>query len=81
MTATVAAVTPGAGSPTGTVSFYIDGTLVGTSSLNAMEQATYTYQPGVTAGKHTLEVVYNGDTNFAESTFSEVVNFTEGRKS
>jgi hypothetical protein len=66
LTATVASATTGA--PTGTVSFYDNGTQLNTTpaTLNAgvATWPTVSLAPGVT---HTLTATYSGDTNFAGS--------------
>ena len=72
-TATIAAVSPGSGTPTGTVDFF-DGTpTIGTTPLD-----TETLQAGVatfststlTVATHSITAVYSGDTNFTTSTSS-----------
>lgn len=65
-TANVTAVAPGAGTPTGTVSFY--DTFGGPRVLRATQtltggQATFTTS-ALLAGNHSIDVVYNGDSNF-----------------
>ena len=57
---------PGAGAPTGTVSFYDGGTLLGTVSIQSDGTATLGLQ-SISSGPHALTVVYNGDSNFASS--------------
>jgi len=84
-TATVAAVSPGSGTPTGTVDFY-DGTvnaadLIGQGTLNGVsgnDQATFTTSTTspLALGTHPITAVYSGDTTFTTSTssvFSQVV--------
>src|SRR5262249_50879686 len=74
-TATVAAVAPGAGTPTGTVTFK-DGTVVlGTFAVGPDGTATFTTS-FATAGGHVITAVYNGDANFAGSSqaLTEQVN-------
>jgi hypothetical protein len=74
-TATVAAVSPGAGTPTGTVTFKDGSTVLGTGTLSG-GVATYTTST-LALGTHSITVVYGGDTNFASSTsgaLSQVVN-------
>jgi hypothetical protein len=66
LTATVAVVPPGAGTPTGTVSFFDGATLLGTSPLIA-GTATLTTST-LSIGSHALTAVYSGDTDFAGST-------------
>jgi hypothetical protein len=66
-TATVSPVAGTSGTPTGTVSFYLDGVLEGTASLIAA-QAVLTFNVGT--GSHTVMVVYGGDGNFAGSSAS-----------
>lgn len=79
MTATVTATAPGGGTPTGVVSFYIDGLLVGTGNVNSGGQATFVYTPGVSTGYHTIEASYGGDNNFTGSSISETIDFVVGR--
>jgi hypothetical protein len=65
-TATVAAVAPGSGTPTGTVTFQ-DGTVVlGTVAVGAGGTATLTTSFAATGG-HAITAVYNGDSNFQAS--------------
>lgn len=71
-TATVQAVSPAAGTPTGTITF-MDGTAaMGTGTLNASGQATFT-TTSLSAGTHAIKAVYGSDANFLAST-STVVN-------
>ena len=63
-----ATVTPGgAGTPTGTVTFYDGATVFGTGAVNASGVATYTTN-GLTTGTQSFTAVYPGDTNFSAST-------------
>jgi hypothetical protein len=63
-----ATLTPtGMGGPTGTVTFFDNGTPLGTVALNAAQQAAFTTQT-LTAGAHTITATYNGDASFATST-------------
>ncbi len=67
-TATVSAVAPGAGVPTGTVQFRIDGVnVVGGPTSLAGGQAQYTTS-ALSVGLHRISAVYNGDINFNAST-------------
>ncbi|MFI1494180.1 beta strand repeat-containing protein, partial [Streptomyces griseofuscus] len=66
LTATVAAVPPGAGTPTGTVDFFDGATLIGTSTVTGGTATLTTSALGV--GTHSLTAVYNGDTEFTGST-------------
>jgi VCBS repeat-containing protein len=68
-----ATVTSGVGTPTGTVSFYEDGNLVGTSSLNGSGQATFSISSLSGDHVHSLTATYNGDSNFATSTSSPLL--------
>jgi len=63
-TATVAAVEPGAGSPTGTVDFFDGATLLGTGTLTS--PGVWTFSNGaLAAGAHpTITADYSGDANF-----------------
>jgi hypothetical protein len=65
-TATVSAVAPASGTPTGTVSF-ADGTMtLGTAPLSG-GKATFT-TTALAAGSHSITVSYSGDGTFAPST-------------
>jgi hypothetical protein len=66
LTATVTAVPPGAGTSTGTVSFFDGATLLGTSALSGGVATFTTTALGV--GSHPLTSVYTGDTGFNGST-------------
>ncbi len=74
LTATIAALAPGAGTPTGTVTFKDGGTLLGTGSLavvSGVDQATLTTS-SLALGSHSITAVYGGDTNFSGSTASAI---------
>ncbi|MGO8753390.1 MAG: Ig-like domain-containing protein, partial [Thermoguttaceae bacterium] len=64
-TATVAAVSPGAGVPTGTVTFVDGSTTLGTGALTS-GVATFTTST-LSVGSHTITASYPGDTNFIAS--------------
>jgi hypothetical protein len=71
-TATVAVVAPGAGTPTGTVSF-LDGLIsIGNVALNPSGQASLS-KSDLTAGTHSIGVSYGGDGNFILSTGTTTV--------
>ena len=73
-TATVTATTPGAGTPTGTVSFFDGTTSFGTGTL-AGGVATFTTS-SLSVASHPVTAVYEGDTDFTTSTstaFSQTV--------
>jgi probable HAF family extracellular repeat protein len=80
-TATVAADSPGGGTPTGTVTFYDNGVPIGTGELSVVsgqDQATFTTNT-LTTASHSITAAYtSGDTNFNASPASapiiEVVN-------
>jgi autotransporter-associated beta strand protein len=65
-TATVAPVGPGAGVPTGTVTFTLDGTAQPPVTVDGTGQATFA-PPPLAVGNHTLTADYSGDANFAAS--------------
>ena len=67
-TASVTAVAPGAGSPTGTVTFKDGTTTLGTGTLSS-GSATFTTS-SLTAGSHSITASYGGDGNFNASTSS-----------
>ena len=65
-TATVSSLPAGSGTPTGTVTFTIDGTAVSSPSLNGNGQAIFTTS-SLTFGTHTVTATYNGNANFSAS--------------
>lgn len=74
-TATVSVVSPGVGTPSGSVNFFNGATLLGSGTLSANE-ATFTTS-SITAGTNGIIAVYAGDTNFTTSTsnnLSQIVN-------
>jgi hypothetical protein len=75
-TATVSVVSPGAGTPTGTVTFYDGTTKLGTGTLSG-GQASFTTS-ALSVGGHSITATYGGDTNDYGSTtssaFSETVS-------
>ena len=79
LTATLSPVAPGAGTPTGTVTFLDGGSPIGTGTLSS-GSATFTTSTLAT-GSHTITASYGGDGNFNASTASltgnpQVVNKT-----
>ncbi len=82
-TATVTAVAPGSGTPTGNVDFLDGATLLGSGTLNGSGQASFATS-ALTQGSHPITAVYAGDTNFNGSTSSiltQVVNAGGGTPS
>jgi hypothetical protein len=77
-TATVKASSPGSGTPTGTVTFIIDGVAMATNPMTS-GKATLTLGNGLSAGTHTVEVEYSGDTDFAASNQTTSFTFSIGR--
>ncbi len=69
-TATMAAVSPGAGTPTGTITFMDGSTTLATATLSS-GAATFT-SSSLAAASHPVTAVYSGDTNFSTSTSSAV---------
>jgi hypothetical protein len=67
-TAAVAVINLGAGSPTGTVQFEIDGSDFGAPVGLVGGSATSPAIATLTAGDHTVTAVYSGDSSFATST-------------
>ena len=67
-TATVNAAAPGAGTPSGTVQFRIDGADFGDPVALAGGSATSPSTSTLAGGNHTITAVYSGDANFAGST-------------
>jgi len=68
-TATVTANSPGAGTPTGTVTFKDGSSALGTGTLNGSGQATFTTST-LAVGSHSITASYGGDANFSGSTSS-----------
>src|SRR5207253_3063184 len=66
-TATVSAVSPGAGTATGTVTFQDGATTLGSGTLNGTGQATFTTSALTRAGQG-ITAVYGGDGSFSSST-------------
>ncbi|MEI9811734.1 MAG: Ig-like domain repeat protein [Acidobacteriota bacterium] len=66
LTAAIAVTAPGAGTPTGTVSFFDGSTLIMTSPVSAGSASITT--SSLTTGPHTLSAIYAGDANFSGST-------------
>jgi len=69
-TATVAAVVPGTGTPTGTVTFLDGATVLGTGTLSG-GVATFT-DSALAAGSHSISFTYGGDANFQGSSSAAV---------
>ncbi|WP_421926120.1 Ig-like domain repeat protein [Neoaquamicrobium sediminum] len=65
-TATVAAVS-GGGTPTGTVTYTVDGTAQAPVTLDGSGQATFTTE-SLAPGSQTIEAAYSGDTTYTAST-------------
>ena len=65
-TATVAAVPPGAGTPTGTITFKDGATTLGNPVTMTNGQATFATST-LGFGSHPITATYSGDTNFAGS--------------
>jgi hypothetical protein len=74
LTASVGALAPGAGTPTGTVTFADGTTTLGSALLSGGVTSTTT--SGLSVGGHNLTVSYSGDGNFKSSvgTLTETVN-------
>jgi hypothetical protein len=76
LTATVAGVPPGAGTPTGSVTFSDGAAALISVPLNSSDQASFT-TAALTVGGHALSALYSGDPNFSPSAspvFTEQVN-------
>jgi hypothetical protein len=66
-TATVSPVSPGSGTPTGTVQFQVDGSNFGAPVPLTGGQAVSPSLSTLTAGTHTIRAVYSGDGSFSVS--------------
>ena len=71
-TARVAATSPGAGTPGGTVTFKDGANTLSTVSLNNSGQATFATST-LSSGTHQITAVYGGSSNFLTSTSSVLV--------
>jgi hypothetical protein len=79
-TAALQASSPGAGIPTGAVTFLDSTTTLGTGTINAAGKATFTTST-LAVGTHAISASYAGDTNFVSSfspSISEVVKASVG---
>ena len=65
---------------TGTVSFYDGATLLGSSNLGTNRQATYS-TIALAIGTHNITATYSGDTNYAKSTSTVLVEVVESSAS
>jgi hypothetical protein len=63
-TVVVSAVSPGSGIPSGTVTFYFDGSAIGTARLNSNGVATFT-TAALPVGNDRIRAGYGGDQDFA----------------
>jgi hypothetical protein len=72
--ATVTAVAPGAGTPTGQVQFFMDGTALGGRVTIAGGVATLRIRPGTgrSVGTHQVTATYIASTNYLTSTSAAV---------
>jgi hypothetical protein len=70
-TATISANAPGAGIPTGTVTFEDGSTILGTGTLNGFGIATYSTS-ALAIGGHSITADYGGDVDFTSSDSSAV---------
>ncbi len=60
--------------PTGTLTYVVDGTVVGTSSSTTMASTVLVYYfstAGLIPGTHTLTIEYSGDPVYAPSSYSQ----------
>jgi subtilase family serine protease len=75
LTATVERPADSQGIPTGTVTFYANGALLGTSTVGADGRASFSHAtPGVTSNSYTVSAIYSGDSNDRNSTGTTKVN-------
>ncbi len=63
-------VTATFGTPTGSVDFLIDGSVVGSGTLDASGNATFALSAGLTTGPHNLTATYTGAASFTSSASS-----------
>jgi uncharacterized protein (TIGR03437 family) len=73
--ATVSVISPGAGTPTGTVTFFDGSTTLGTGTLNGSGVASVS-TASLSAGNHSITAAYSGDANFTSSGLSGPLSAT-----
>ncbi|WZP00821.1 Ig-like domain repeat protein [Isosphaeraceae bacterium EP7] len=71
-TATISAVSPGSGMPTGTVTFYSDGVSIGTNLVSSGSIATLVVS-SLGVGSHAITALYSGDGNFSSSSTAQAI--------
>ncbi|TMM18643.1 MAG: Ig-like domain repeat protein, partial [Actinobacteria bacterium] len=71
-TASVGVISPGAGAPSGNVTFLDGATTLGTGPLGVGGQATFS-SSSLSPGPHSIRASYPGDPNFATSSSTAVV--------
>ena len=71
-TAHVSVVSPGSGSPTGSVAFQDGSTVLGTVALSAAGSATFTTS-SLVVNAHSITAAYSGDSNFSGSTSATLI--------
>jgi hypothetical protein len=77
LTATVTAIAPGSGTPSGTVQFQIDGSNFGSAvALNGSGVATSGSNSILTVGTHSVAAIYAGNTNYNGSTSTVIATQT-----
>jgi trimeric autotransporter adhesin len=76
LTATVTAVSPGTGIPSGTIQFFNGSTLLGSPTLNSSGVATFTVAAGFSAGANTIHASYEGNTSAFNGSTSPDVTVT-----
>jgi ELWxxDGT repeat protein len=77
-TATITALAPGSGTPTGSVIFKDASTVLGTATLDASAHATFTTS-ALAVGGHAINATYTGDNHFVTSGQSLAVGDTVTR--
>ena len=71
LTANVGPLAPGAGTPTGTVTFLDGATVLGTGTLSSAGISTFSTS-SLSSGNHSLTASYGGDTDFTASASAPV---------
>lgn len=79
LTATVSPVAPATGTPSGSVTFFDGSTLLGTVGLSATGVASLTIST-LAIGHHTFTAVYGGNSNFASSASTTLVQVVRENK-
>ena len=75
---TLSANVSGSGTPTGTVTFIVNGVAIGTAPVDDMMGGASVAAGSLAAGNYTVTVIYSGDDTFASSTTTSTLTVNQG---